>query len=226
MKRNLIAAAIAAALLSTSAWAQQAGMDDHHPDKQIAHSGPARGATGPAAGGGMMGGGTTGQGMMGGGTTGQGMMGGGTTGRGASGSMMGGGTTGQGMMGGGMMGHGMMGSAMMGRGMGAGALVDDLGLSDEQRSSVQRIHDEARLKQWDLMGRMMQEEIRLRDAFGGPGTDRAASEKAFKQMNAVREQMFVARLDAQEKLEAALTPEQRAKLRQRVRGGGWMMMMH
>lgn len=192
MKRNLIAAAIAAALLSTSAWAQQAGMDDHHPDKQIAHSGPARGATGPAAGGGMMGGGTTGQGMMGGG----------------------------------MMGHGMMGSAMMGRGMGAGALVDDLGLSDEQRSSVQRIHDEARLKQWDLMGRMMQEEIRLRDAFGGPGTDRAASEKAFKQMNAVREQMFVARLDAQEKLEAALTPEQRAKLRQRVRGGGWMMMMH
>ena len=196
MKRNLIAAAIAAALFSTSAWAQQAGMDDHHPGGQIAHSGTARG-TSPAAGGGMMGGG-----------------------------MMGGGRTDQGVMGGRRTDQGMMGGGMMGRGMGAGALVDDLGLSDEQRSKVQRIHDEARLKQWDLMGRMMQEEIRLRDAFGGPSTDRAASEKAFKQMNAVREQMFVARLDAQEKLEAALTPEQRTKLRQRVRGGGWMMMMH
>jgi Spy/CpxP family protein refolding chaperone len=205
MKRNLIAAAIAAALFSMPAWAQQAGQE--------------RGMMGQ----GMMGGGTTGQGMMGGGMmggmtgqgmTGQGMMGGGLMGRGM----------GHGMMGGGMMG-GMMRSAMMGGGMGAGALVADLRLTEEQANKAQAIHDETRRKQWELMGRLMDEGSRMRDAFRASGTDRAAAEKAFKQINALREQMFAAHLDAQQKLEGVLTPEQRTRLRERVHGGGWMMMM-
>ena len=140
------------------------------------------------------------------------------------GGMMGQGMMGQDMMGGGMMGGGMMGSGMMRQRMGPGAMLEDLSLSEEQQSKVQRIHDDVQLKQWDLMGRMMQERNHMRDAFGASGTDRAAAEKAFKRMNELREQMFAARLDAHAKLEAALTPEQRAKLRQRMRGGGWMMM--
>ena len=148
-------------------------------------------------------------------------------GGGAMGSgMMGGGMMGQGMMGGGMMGRGMMGGGMMGQGMGPGGMLEGLSLSDEQQSKVQGIHDETHQKHWDLMGKMMQEGNKMRDALAAARTDRAAAEAAFKRMNELREQMFAARLDAHAKLDAVLAPEQRAKLRQRMRGGGWMMMMH
>jgi Spy/CpxP family protein refolding chaperone len=142
---------------------------------------------------------------------------------GMSGATMGPGMMGQGMMGGGMMGGGMMGRGMMGHGMGPGAMLEDLALSEEQQSKVEKIHDEMRQKHWELMGRMMQEGNQMRDAFGAKGVDRAAAERAFKRMNELREQMFAARLDAHAKVEGLLAPEQRAKLRQRMRGGGMMM---
>lgn len=128
---------------------------------------------------------------------------------------------GMGMMGPGTTG-GMMSGAMMSGGMGYGALFQDLGLTEEQARQARAIRDETRNKQWDLMGQMMQERTRMQDAVGERGVDRAAAEKAFKQMNALREQMFAARLDAQQKLEGVLTPEQRAKLRSRGHGGGMM----
>jgi len=139
--------------------------------------------------------------------------------------MMGQGMMGRGMMGSGMMSPGMMGGGMMQHGGGPGAMLEKLGFTEEQQSKIQKIHDEMRQKHWDLMGRMMQEGNHLRDAFGASGTDRAAAEKAFKRMNELREQMFAGRLDAQAKLETELTPEQRAKRRQHMRRGGWMMMM-
>jgi len=151
----------------------------------------------------------------GGGPTGPGMMGPG---------MMGGGMMGPGMMGPGTMGPGMMGGGMMRHGAGPGAMLENLGLTEDQQSKVQKIHDEVRQHHWDLMGRMMQEGNHMRDAFGASSTDRAAAEKAFKRMNELREQMFAGRLDAQAKLEAVLTTEQRAKLRQHMRRGAWMMM--
>jgi len=152
--------------------------------------------------------------------TGGGMMGGGMMG----GGMMGGGMMNPAMMQGGMMGHGMMAGGMMGRGMGHGALLEQLGLTEEQQAKVQPIHDEMQQKHWELMGKIMQERNKLRDALSGPKTDRPAAEAAFKRTSALREQMFAARLEAHAKLEAALSPEQRTKLRQFMRRGGWMMM--
>lgn len=212
MKRNLIAAALAAAFFAAPAAAQQqstqrgmmGGGGGEGMMGQSATGGPARGGMEEMMGGGSAGRGGTGSGMMGGGTEGSG------SGSGMTGGMMGAGMTGSGMMGGGM-----------GAGMGHGASLADLGLTEEQAKQARAIRDETRKKQWELMGRMMEQESRIGEAFGAQGTDRAAAEKAFKEMNALREQMFAARLDAQQKFEALLTPEQRAKLRSRT-GGGMM----
>ncbi len=135
----------------------------------------------------------------------------------------GGGMMGQGMMGG-TMGRGMMGPGMMGQRMGPGAMLDGLDLTEEQQAKLQKIHDELRDRHWESMGRMMKEGSRMRDLFAAPTIDRPALEAVHRRMSALREQMFMAQLDAHGQIEASLTPEQRAKLRQRMRGGGWMMM--
>ena len=144
-------------------------------------------------------------------------------------AMMAGGMMGQGMMGPGMMERGMprggmMGPGMMGQGMGPGAMVEGLDLTEEQRANVRRIHDGLRDRHWASMGQMMKEVSRMRELFAAPTMDRPALEAAHRRMSALREQMFMAQLDAHAQIEASLTPDQRAKPGQRMRGGG--MMMH
>lgn len=217
MKRTLIAGSVTALLLSLPAWAQQAEHEKHHPGESPVSTAPAPGSPvrGPGAGSGMMG-----CAMMAGSTMGPGMMGPG---------MMGPGMMGPGMMGPGMMERGMsrgrmMGPGMMGQGMGPGAMLDGLDLTEEQQTKVQKIHDELRDRHWESMGQMMKEGSRMRDLFAAPKMDRPALEAAHRRVSALRDQMFMAQLDAYAQLEALLTPEQRAKLHQRMRGGGWMMM--
>jgi Spy/CpxP family protein refolding chaperone len=123
-----------------------------------------------------------------------------------------------------MMGRGMMGPGMMGQGMGPGAMLDGLDLTEEQRAKLQKIHDELRDRHWESMGQMMKEGSRMRELFAAPKMDRPALEAAHRRMSALRDQMFMAQLDAHAQVETSLTPEQRAKLRQRMRRGG--MMMH
>lgn len=208
MKRTLIAGSITALLFSLPAWAQQAEHEKHHPGEPPA-------ATAPAPGGPVKGPGAAGAGMMD-----CPMM---------AGRMMGQGMMGPGMVGPGMMERGMprgrmMGPGMMGQGMGPGAMLDGLDLTEEQQTKVQKTHDELRDRHWESMGQMMKEGSRMRDLFAAPKMDRSALEAAHRRMSALREQMFMAQLDAHAQLEALLTPEQRAKLRQRMRGGGWMIM--
>jgi Spy/CpxP family protein refolding chaperone len=143
--------------------------------------------------------------------------------------MMAGGTMGQGMMGQGMMERGMprgrtMGPGMMGQGMGPDAMFDGLDLTEEQQAKLQKIRDELRDRHWESMGQIMKEGSRMRDLFAAPKMDRPALEAAHRRMSALREQMFMAQLDAHGQIEASLMPEKRIKLRQRMRGGA--MMMH
>jgi Spy/CpxP family protein refolding chaperone len=147
---------------------------------------------------------------------------------------MGPGTMGPGMMGGGMgpgmMGGGGMGPGMMGRGMGGGmkmgpggglGMLGQLGLSESQRSEVFKIHDELRRKNWELAGKMMDEEAKLRDAFFASGKrDRTVILAAYKRIGELRLQRIENGLDAAEKLEAILTPQQREQL---TRWGPWWM---
>ena len=131
------------------------------------------------------------------------------------------------MMDPGMMGPGMMGPGMMGgRGMGSGMMMDGMGmmgfglgaigrldLNDSQRRQVQKFDDELRRKNWDLMGKMHDEMSRMRDAMWTDKRDRAAILAANKRMSELRQQMLENMLDAADKAEAVLTPQQREQLR-------------
>lgn len=124
--------------------------------------------------------------------------------------MMGG--RGMGMMGGRGMGPGMMmdGMGMMGFGLGA---IGRLDLNDSQRRQVQKIDDELRRKNWDLMGKMHDEMSRMRDAMWTDKRDRAAILAGNKRMSELRQQMLENMLDAADKAEGVLTPQQREQLR-------------
>ena len=130
----------------------------------------------------------------------EGMMGG----WGAGNGMMHGYGAGPGMTGGYGMGPGMIGGPG-GHGLGA---IHRLDLSDAQRVQLRGIEDDLRRQNWGLMGQMQDEMAKLRDAWSTTKTDRAAVLAANKRMFELRQQMLQNRLDAQDKAEALLTPQQ------------------
>jgi Spy/CpxP family protein refolding chaperone len=127
---------------------------------------------------------------------------------------------GPGMMGG--RGMGMMGGPGFGMGMmGYGALAA-LDLSEAQRKQVVAIQDEVRKKNWAAMGSMQDEMAKLRDAMWAGERDRAAILAANKRMFEIRQQMLENTLDAADRIEKVLTPQQRAQLRKHA-GPAWMI---
>jgi len=135
---------------------------------------------------------------------GAGMMGGGW-GMGPGGYGMG-----AGMMGGYGMGPGMMG----GYGMGAGCGMGLQGLSDlsaDQRTRINRIQDETRRKHWELMGKVMDEQARLRDLQDAPTRDSDAIANTQKKISELQRQMYEASADAHKRVGAVLTKEQQEK---------------
>ena len=168
---------------------------------------------------GMMGGGY-GPGMMGGGQ-GAGMMGGYGQGQMGPGMMSGG--YGQGMMGQGMMGQGMMGGGY-GQGMMSGGHhgfgmmgqrdgLPGVTLDDAQRKKANGIQDDLRRKRWELMGRTMDEQVKLRDLYDAEKRDPAAIGAAYQRVFDLRRQMIEATVAAHNKIEGLLTPEQRKTAR-------------
>ena len=146
---------------------------------------------------GVMGGDGQGPGMMGG--HGPGMMGGGP-------GMMGG--RGPGMMGGGA---GMMGMTMY-------AALD---LTDEQRAKVARIFEEMRKKNWDAMGKVMDETAILRDLYNAPTHDPAAIGRQTVKIAEMKRPIIESMVTAHDQVDALLTTEQKGRLRSL--GRGWMM---
>ena len=197
-KPALAAAAAALTLGATIVHAQQA----QEPARAMDH--------------GMMGPGTTGHGMMGPGMMGPGMMGG-RHGHGYGGhhdddrggwGMMG---RGMDMMGGWGMGRGMMdGTAMLRSTLGP---IGRLDLNENQRRQILKIEDELRRKNWDPMGKVYDEISRIREAMWADKRDRTAILAANKRMSELRQQMLENLLEAAEKAEALLTPQQREQLR-------------
>lgn len=167
----------------------------------VAFAQPNPGTMGP----GMMGGGY-GPGMMGG--YGQGQMGPGMMGGGYGPGMMGGGY-GPGMMGGGY-GHGMMGQGMMGSQQG----LPGISLDDKQRKAYNAINDELRRKRWELMGRTMDEQAKLRDLYEAEKRDPAAIGAAYQRVFDLQRQMIESTVAAHNKIEGLLTPEQRKAARE------------
>lgn len=127
--------------------------------------------------------------------------------------MMGGYGMGPGMMGGRgwSMGPGMMGGmGMMGPGLGPIARLD---LDGGQRAQVLKIEDDLRRRNWDVMGKMQDEMAKMRDAWWSGKRDRAAILAAYKRMSDLRLTMLENSLDARDRAEALLTPQQRDQLR-------------
>jgi len=146
---------------------------------------------------------------------GPGMMGGGY---GMNPGMMGSGSgygMGPGMMGGGS-GYGMGPGMMGGYGMGSLGALD---LTEAQQKNINQIQDETRKKHWELMGKMMDEQARLRDLYAAPKRDSAAIDNANKTIGQMQQQMYESSVNAHQRIEAVLTKEQQEKLKSYWRKG-------
>ena len=133
--------------------------------------------------------------------------------------MMGGYSQGQGYG----MGPGMMGGYGQGTGygMGPGMMGDygpqsNLNLSAEQRGKIAKIQEDARRKQWELMGKMEDEQAHMNGQYYSDNRDDAALSKDYRKMSELRHQMFDLSLSTQKQTDAVLTKEQHSKSR---RGG-------
>jgi len=157
-------------------------------------------------------------GMMGG--YGPGMMGPG---------MMGGygpGMMGPGMMGGygpGMMGPGMMGGYGSRRGPGMGGSYGAgpfhaLDLNDEQQKAVAGIMEKTRKQQWELMGKLNDQNAKLRQLYSQDTWDKEAIGSAYERIGKLRRQMVENKVEARNQIANELTDEQRKQFRQ---WGGW-----
>jgi Spy/CpxP family protein refolding chaperone len=146
-------------------------------------------------------------------------------GAGGMGMMMG---PGMGMMGGGMcmMGRGMMsGMNMMGmRGMMGLGPIGMLDLTDDQRRKITKIQDEKRKKHWEIMGKIMDEQAKLRDLYQEDELDAKKIGAVYDNIFKLRQQMIEAHIQAINQARAVLTKEQREQLKRWWRHGGMGMM--
>jgi Spy/CpxP family protein refolding chaperone len=104
-------------------------------------------------------------------------------------------------------------------GMGMGPL-SMLGLSDEQRGKIDKIGDDERKKHWEIMGKMLDEQSKLRDLYQADTPDPKKVGAAYGNIAKLRQQMVEAHVQARNQIEQVLTKEQREQLRQ-WRRGGW-----
>jgi Spy/CpxP family protein refolding chaperone len=118
------------------------------------------------------------------------------------------------------MGPGMMGGYGPGYGMGHGWGWGPgaVNLTDAQRSQITEISREAARKQWELMGKVHEQQYRLNELYESGKAEDAAARKVYDAMVDAHKQMFDIQLEARKKIDAVLTPEQREELRQRARG--------
>jgi Spy/CpxP family protein refolding chaperone len=117
-----------------------------------------------------------------------------------------------GMMGGYGQGYGQN----QGYGMGPGMMGDygpqsDVNLSAEQRGKIAKIQEDARRKQWELMGKMQEEQARMNEQYYSENRDDAALSKDYRRMSDLRHQMFDLSLSTQKQTSAVLTKEQHEK---------------
>ena len=133
--------------------------------------------------------------------------------------MMGPGMMGPGMMGPGMMGPGLMGPGMMG-GYGYGPALD---LTEQQQAEIAQIQEDFRKKQSDLAAKMDAEQAKLNEIYYSGKRDPAAIDNQYKKIYDLRRQMIQIQVDAQNRMDAVLTPEQKERLRGYYGGRGGMM---
>jgi Spy/CpxP family protein refolding chaperone len=132
---------------------------------------------------------------------------------------------GPGMMGG--MGYGMgrgMGYGMMGGyGTGSGMMMGGMGywmleLSKAQRNKMEKIAEATRKANWALMGKMMDDMVKLRDLYAAEKLDAKKIGAVYGKMFDIRRQMIENQIEATNKARDVLTKEQKEELRKRWSG--------
>jgi Spy/CpxP family protein refolding chaperone len=129
--------------------------------------------------------------------------------------MMGGGIS---MMGGnmgpgscGMMGGGM---GMMGHGS-----FSALDLTKDQQAKINKIQDDMRKQHWAIMGKMMDEQSKLRDLYAEEKLDAKKIVSVSDVVYALRKQMIESQIEATNRMREVLTKEQRDQLNKRPGSG-------
>jgi Spy/CpxP family protein refolding chaperone len=127
------------------------------------------------------------------------------------------------MSGGCGMGPGMGMGGMQGRGMMGPGAFGGLDLTSEQRTKINKIQDDLRKQHWAVMGKMMDEQAKLRDLYDEEKLDAKKIIAVSDSIYALRKQMIESRVDAFNRMRDVLTDKQREQL-PRLRRGGWGMM--
>ncbi len=126
---------------------------------------------------------------------------------------------GPGMMGGYGMGPGMMGGyGMMGPGM-MGGYTGIPDLTKEQADKIDRIRDDLAKKEAPLTQQLFEERRKLQDMYAS-GANPATLDQAYRKTTDLERQVFNARADAQKRMNAVLTKEQRERMQRMQRGSG------
>lgn len=131
---------------------------------------------------------------------------------------------GMGMMGGGM-GPGSCGMMGSGMGMMGSGTFGALDLSKDQQAKINKIQDDMRKQHWALMGKMMDEQSKLRDLYAEEKLDAKKIGAVSDAVYALRKQMIESRIDATNRMREVLNKEQREQLNKRS-GGGMMGTGH
>lgn len=120
------------------------------------------------------------------------------------------------------MGPGYCGAAGGGRGMMAGFGMLDL--TADQRAKITKIQDELRKQHWGIMGKIMDEQAKLRDLYAEEKLDAKKIGAVSDAIHALQKQMTETKIDAFNRMREILTKEQRDQLGKFQRGGGRGMM--
>ena len=126
--------------------------------------------------------------------------------------------------GGGGMGCGMgYGMGMGGMGMMGIGSFEGLNLTPDQRAKINRIQDETRKQHWAVMGKMMDEQAKLRDLYEEEKLDAKKITAVTDAIHALRKQMLESGIAAFNGIREVLTKEQREQFT-RMQRGSWGMM--
>ncbi|MDH4164620.1 MAG: Spy/CpxP family protein refolding chaperone [Nitrospirota bacterium] len=130
--------------------------------------------------------------------------------------------SGPGMMSGGMGpgSCGMMGSSMGMMGSGQFSALD---LTKDQKARINKIQDELRKQHWAVMGKMMDEQSKLRDLYDEEKLDAKKINAVSDAIHGLRKQMIESRIDAFNRMREVLTAEQRDQLKSSPRTGSGAM---
>jgi len=88
-----------------------------------------------------------------------------------------------------------------------------LNLSEEQQTKVLRISDALKHSNWTTQGLFNDETVKLRDLYRADKRDPAAIGSEYKKVFDLKRRLIVTYLEAENRIEAVLTTEQRAQLK-------------